>query len=228
LTSPEYSLTRQPPALPAPAGLTACGRRPPATFPEEGPTVLLYLPRNLACLAALAARDSARYGLQAVRVRDPGGGLYRAEATDGRLLAVLRGPVPDADYPALDGHDPGEGAEVLVGRDDWLRAFRLGDKARPVGLAASGGELVLAVGDQALTAQPAEGRYPDVDQVLPRHGPLLSVRLDPVLLGALLRAAAAVNPGGVDLLYYGPGKPLGLMTCTADGHAFDGLLMPLV
>ena len=190
--------------------------------------MLLYLPRNLACLGALPTRDASRFTLQAVRVRDPGGGLYRAQATDGRLLAILRGPVPDADYPPLTGRDPGEGTEVLVSRDDWQRAFRLGDKARPVGLAASAGELVLAVGDQALTVQPAEGRYPDVDQVLPRHGPLVAVRLDPVLLGALLRAAAAVNPGGgIDLLYYGPGKPLGLMTRTDDGHAFDGLLMPL-
>jgi hypothetical protein len=97
-----------------------------------------------------------------------------------------------------------------------------------VGLAASDGELVLAVGDQALTATPAEGRYPDVDGVLPRHGPLLSVRLDPHLLGALLKVAAAVNPGSVDLLYFGPGKPVGLMTRSDDGHAFDGLLMPLV
>ena len=64
--------------------------------------------------------------------------------------------------------------------------------------------------------------------MLPRHGPLVAVRLDPQLLGALLGVAAAVNPGGgVDLLYYGPGKPLGLMTRSDDGHAFDGLLMPL-
>ena len=191
--------------------------------------MLLYLPRTLACLAALPTRDASRYALQAVRVRDPGGGLYRAEATDGRLLAVLRGPAPHADYPPLTGRDRGDGSEVLVARYDWHRAFRLGDKARPVGLAASGGELVLAVGDQALTVQPAEGRYPDVDQVLPRHGPLVAVRLDPVLLGALLKVAAAVNPGGgVDLLYYGPGKPVGLMTHSDDGHAFDGLLMPLM
>jgi DNA polymerase III sliding clamp (beta) subunit (PCNA family) len=190
--------------------------------------VLLYLPRNLACLAALPTRDASRFALQAVRVRDPGGGLYRAEATDGRLLAILRGPTPDADYPALDGHGPGQSAEVLVSRTDWQRAFQLGDKSRPVGLAASEGELVLAVGDQALTATPAEGRYPDVDQVLPRHGALLAMRLDPLLLGALLRVAAAVNRGGgVDLLYYGPGKAVGLMARSDDGHAFDGLLMPL-
>ena len=56
----------------------------------------------------------------------------------------------------------------------------------------------------------------------------MAVRLDPQLLGALLKVAAAVNPdGGVDLLYYGPGKPLGLMARSDDGHAFDGLLMPL-
>src|SRR5262249_47574803 len=145
------------------------------------------------------------------RVRDPGGGLYRAEATDSRLLAVVQGPVPHASYPALGEAADGGGAEALVAKDDWRRAFGLGDRRRPVGLAAdAGGGLTLPVGARALTARSCDGRYPDVDAVLPRHGPLVAVRLNPTLLGGLLKLAAVINPdGGVDLLFFGPGKPLG-------------------
>jgi hypothetical protein len=115
--------------------------------------VPLYLPRNL---TALATRDSGRYSLAAVRVRDAGGGLYRADATDGKILAIVEGPVPQVCYPALEERPDGD-AEVLVPRDAWQRAFRLGDRHRPVGLAAWGGEITLAVGDQALTTRPLEG-----------------------------------------------------------------------
>jgi hypothetical protein len=189
----------------------------------------LYLPRNLAGLAQLAGSNSGRTALHAVRVRDPGGGLYRAEVTDGRLLAVVQGAVPRACYPALDEAPDGP-AEALVGRDDWRRAFQLGDRRRPVGLAADAeGGLILAARDQALTVRACDGRYPDVDAVLPRYGPLMAVRLNPTLLGGLLKLAAVINPdGGVDLLFFGPGKPLGLMTRNDEGQTLDCLLMPLV
>jgi hypothetical protein len=188
----------------------------------------LYLPRNLAGLAQLAGGNAGRTALHAVRVRDPGGGLYRAEATDGRLLAVVQGTVPRACYPALD-EAADSGAEALVARDDWRRAFQLGDRRRPVGLAADPeGGLILAAGDQALTVRACDGRFPDTDAVLPRHGSLVAVRLNPTLLGGLLKLAATLNPdGGVDLLFFGPGKPLGLMTRNDSGQTFDALLMPL-
>jgi hypothetical protein len=188
----------------------------------------LYLPRNLAGLAQLAGANSGRTALHAVRIRDPGGGLYRAEVTDGRLLVVVQGAVPRACYPALD-EAPGGGAEALVARDDWRRAFQLGDRRRPVGLAVDAeGGLILATGDQALTVRACDGRYPDTDAVLPQHGPLVAMRLNPTLLGGLLKLAATLNPdGGVDLLFFGPGKPLGLMTRNDSGQTFDALLMPL-
>jgi hypothetical protein len=146
-------------------------------------TMRLYLPRNLAGLGQLAGGNSGRTALHTVRVRDPGGGLYRAEATDGRLLAIVQGPVPHASYPSLDEAPDGGGAEALVAKDDWGRAFGLGDRRRPVGLAADPeGGLTLAAGDQALTARSCDGRYPDTDAVLPMHGPLVAVRLDPALL----------------------------------------------
>jgi hypothetical protein len=193
-------------------------------------SVRLYLPRNLAGLAQLAGANSGRTALHAVRVRDPGGGLYRAEATDGRLLAIVQGPIPVAAYLALDETPDGGGAEALVARDDWRRALQLGDRRRPVGLAADAeGGLILAAGDQSLTVRACDGRYPDTDAVLPRHGPLVAVRLNPTLLGGLLKLAATLNPdGGVDLLFFGPGKPLGLMTRNDSGQTFDALLMPLV
>jgi hypothetical protein len=187
----------------------------------------LYLPRNLVGLAGLAGRDSGLHALAAVRVRDPGNGLYRVEATDGRVLAIVQGPVPDAAYPLVEAADEGP-PELLVQLDAWVRAFKLGDKRRPVGIGAGGHTLTLAVGDQSLTSARMEGRYPAVDTVLPRHGPLAAVRLSPALLAELLKVAIALEPEpGVTLLYYGKGQPLGLLAHNAQGQTFDALLMPL-
>jgi DNA polymerase III sliding clamp (beta) subunit (PCNA family) len=178
-------------------------------------------------LATVARREASRYALAALHVRSPGGGLYRVEATDGRILAVVQGPVPDASYPPLEDRPEGD-AEVLLSRDDWQRAFRLGDRRRPVGLSVGQEDVLLAVGDQALTTRALDGRFPDVSAVLPRSGALVAVRLNPTLLVELLKVAAAVTAGeGVDLLFFGRGKPLGLMARNDSGQTFDGLIMPL-
>jgi hypothetical protein len=64
---------------------------------------------------------------------------------------------------------------MLVPRDAWLQAFKLGDKRRPVGIGAGPDRLTLAVGDQSIqVSPPEEGRFPPVDGVLPPHGPLLA------------------------------------------------------
>ena len=187
----------------------------------------LYLPKNLAGLAALASRDPGRYALQALRVSDAGDGLYRVEVSDGRRLAIVRGPSAPAGYPALETAGNGA-ASVLVSVADWKSAFRLGGKDRPVGLAATPDALTLAVGDQAIVGKPVEGRFPPVDTVLPASGPLVQFRVDPALLAGLLHAAAALEPeAGVSLLFYGKEKPLGLMCRNGEGQAFDALLVLL-
>ena len=189
--------------------------------------MLTYLHRNLAALADLTGRGRGRFAVDGIRVRESGSGLYRAEATNGKVLAIVQGTEADADYPALEP-PAGEVTETLVPGDDWRRAFRLGDRTRPVGLAAGPDSLALAVGDQTLATRPLAERFPDVDAVLPKQGPLVAVRLDPSLLIPLLKAAAALGPDqGVELLYYGRGKPLGLRARNEGGQAFDGLLMPL-
>ena len=72
--------------------------------------MLLYFPRNLAGLVALASRHEGRYATGALHVLDPGDGTYRVEVTDGRRLAIVRGPNAGACYPVLaDAHDEDDG-----------------------------------------------------------------------------------------------------------------------
>src|SRR5262245_2442702 len=66
---------------------TAANRRS-----ERGCLVLLGFPRRLAGLAKACSKDSVRYALTCLRVVDDDSGNYRVEATDGRKLAVARGP----------------------------------------------------------------------------------------------------------------------------------------
>jgi hypothetical protein len=189
----------------------------------------VLLPRNLAALANIAAKDQGRFAVNALHVLALNG-AYRVEATDGRRLAVVRGPCPEENCPAL-GESSGDAAEVLVPIACWREAFRAKgkkDQAQAVGLAADAAQLRLAVGSKVITGAPAEGKYPPVDNALPKQPALLAIRVDPTLLAGLLLAAAALEPsGGVGLLFYGADKPLGLAARNDAGQFFDGLVMPL-
>jgi DNA polymerase III sliding clamp (beta) subunit (PCNA family) len=186
----------------------------------------VFLPKNLAALANVAARDPSRFAVNALRVLDLGG-AYRVEATDGKKLAVVRGPCKEESYPALDVAFHGA-AEVLVPVADWKAAHRLGGKERPVAFATDGTTFQLAVGNQSITGSAPDDRFPDFAAVLPRRPATVSFRVNPGLLVELLRAAAALEPvNGVGVLYYGPDKPVGLIAHNDAGQFFDGLLMPL-
>ena len=191
----------------------------------------LYLPRNLAALARVAERPdcNARYAVDAIRVLDPGDGTYRLEATDGKRLAIVRGQSADACYPALEA-TPDGAREVLIPAADWAQAFRMGPKGQPVGLAAGDGVFTFAVGTQAFTGTPPQGRYPDVEAVLPQGPPVVRFRLHPGLLAGLSDLASALGlPEGnsVEILYYGQGKPVGLIGHNDRGQFLDCLVMPL-
>jgi hypothetical protein len=187
----------------------------------------VFLPKNLAALAGVAAKEATRYSANALRVLDLGG-AYRVEATDGKKLAVVRGPCPEASCPALDP-DFGGANETLVPAADWKAGFRLGGKTQPaVGLAADATTFKLAVGDQAISGARAEGRFPDFSLVIPKAPALIGFRVDPSLLIGLLQAAVALDPvGGVQVLFYARDKPIGIACRNDQGQYLDGLLMPL-
>jgi hypothetical protein len=198
---------------------------------------MIFLPKNLGALAAVPdAGPPGRYATAAVHVLDEEG-HYRCEATDGKALAVVRGPsTAPSQVPAALEEAPNGCASTLVPARDWKTAFQLAPKGSAVGLVASAEKVTLAGPGAVTTCAPIEGRFPNVDAVLPGHGPLARIHLDPRRLAALLQVAAAIleadkekhgGPAAVELMFYGRGKPLGLMGRNAQGQTFDALLMPL-
>jgi hypothetical protein len=121
----------------------------------------LYLHRNLAALATVAAKENPRYAITGVRVLDPGDGTYRLEATDGKRLAIVRGSsVPEQEYSELDTV-PAGAEQTVVPREDWQRAFKLakGKGREPaVGWAASSDPFTFVSQVQVLSGTPVEGR----------------------------------------------------------------------
>ena len=190
----------------------------------------LYLPKNLAALANVAAKEATRYSADALHVLDLDG-TYRVEATDGKRLAVVRGPCPPAqNYPALQPAGQ-SAADVLVPVESWREAFRAKgkkDQELPVGLVADDTSFRLAVGQKVIEGALPEGRFPAFSAVLPKKPAICSIKVDPALLAGLLQVAAALDPsGGVALLFYGREQPLGVMGRNDAGQFFDGMLQPL-
>jgi hypothetical protein len=196
---------------------------------------MIYLPKNLSYLAALCGSDVTRYSLRCVRLREYAGG-YRAEASDGRILGIVRGPDRADDRAITDDQRelleqaPGGAFEAVVPADAWRKAFKQLPTGGVLGASASPAAVHFAAPDGFQAAPTEDARFPDVDQVLPRRRPLVRIMVNPVLLAKLLTVAAQYSEQHepwVELWYYGRDFPLGLLTRNGEGQFFDGLCMPL-
>ena len=203
---------------------------------------MIFLPKNLGGLATLAGDESMRYALSGVHVLDEGD-FYRCEVTDGRLLAIVCGPnagasvagrhITDEQQRAIE-EAPSGVFDMIVPAGRWKEAFRQLPKEAALGLAAGEGVITLALPHAIARCSPIEGRWPNVDMVLPSTGPLVRIRVNPKMLARLLEVAAAFSepslaePPAVDILFYGRDKPLGIVGKNHQGQTIDALIMPLM
>lgn len=177
---------------------------------------MLRLPQCAGLIASAASNDKHRYAIGNVRV-SARNGIWRVDATDGRILAVLRGETEDVAaqepflIPAKEFKEgcKGKGDIEITLSEDGVIEMRSGSKIQ--------------------TALQGEGRFPPVDDVLPRSGPVISVAIDPAILVRLLQAAMAGTDDEtrrVNLHIYAPDKPIGI-TARTEKVCFDGVIMPL-
>jgi hypothetical protein len=201
--------------------------------------MLLFIPRSLCALKRVAAKaEHARYGAtQGIRIT-LASGLYRAEATDGRRAVVVQGLVPIEDPPWPGFKEvPDDACEAIVLPKDLERACKVGDQLVQsrfdmVGMATLGdGVLCLGLGTDLVAARTVEGRFPQIENVMPQKRPMFTFRIDPKLTAETLLTIAELLPDdarGVQCFYYGDGYPLGFCAQNPEnGMMIDALVVPL-
>lgn len=198
----------------------------------------ILLPRCLGHAALAASTDNGRYAMTHLKVIATESG-FRLEATDGKRLLIAQGEQagdPDEyDLPTFNAYLPP--GEVLVDATAFREFCRPSKgepswaKDKPVLLASCElGQVLLRKPGQERLLPLAEGRFPSVDQVLPKKAPLVRFKLRADVLIGLLQAAQGVcqeKELTVEFLWYGRNQPVGLAAQGA-GILCDMLQMPMV
>jgi hypothetical protein len=200
--------------------------------------MLLFIPRSLCALRRIAAKEqNSRFAAtQGIRIA-LASGVYRAEATDGRRAMVVQGLIPGEDPPWPGFKDlPDDACETVILPRDLERACKVGEdflqsRFGLFGIATMGNDVCLGLGSELVTCRTVEGRFPSIDQVIPKKRPLFTFSFDPKTLAETLLAMADLLPETdrrVQLFYYGDNLPIGFCARNIDnGIMIDALVVPL-
>jgi hypothetical protein len=184
-------------------------------------TATIELP---AMIHKAAAKDHTRYAISGAYIVS-GGGVVKAYATNGRILAAV-----DCSTSGADSMPQGVALvpAAALPRQKTRRALRLN---------VQGGAVVSALDTHGDTLPLDDGRFPPLVDVLPKvdviapHGDAQTVTLSVPLLRDLLAAItddrassrdADGNPASVTFMLTAPNKPVVLL-----GNAGLGIIMPI-
>lgn len=204
----------------------------------------LYLHKRVAPIAQLASSDESRPNLQGIRVAQLEGGRVQLEVTDGHELArlTLTPAVADGEFPAPESPPPTQSAG-LIHRDAWETAFK--------GLKKSGHHETLPVldhlevslgaehatltstdleGQNRQTVKLMDGRFPNLEAVLPKEEPTVTISFNATLLKRIMGVLAQISDDKrqprVKLDVFGPNSPMRFTLQDADLELI-GLVMPM-
>jgi hypothetical protein len=206
---------------------------------------MMILPNNLGGLADCCADGSKRFGgTCGVELRDMGARTYQVAATDGRKAVIVRGlqSVDAANFPNLPALKtaPNTATTAVVLAKDWKDAFKLSHRTKdrldiPNSLAVVLGNSLttFAATDleraRVLQVRNVEGRFPEVDGIIPSGEPKRTVDVDPSLLIDVLKAALAFTDDEskrVTIELRDGGTPIVVRRKNND-QEFIGLVVPL-
>jgi DNA polymerase III sliding clamp (beta) subunit (PCNA family) len=188
---------------------------------------MLKLPKLLAAVARFAARDATKYTLNALRLSETAEG-YEVQATDGRRLAVVKGPGREEATLAMLADAPKGATAALVPAKEFADALKQAKKIDHVFAVLGSQQTTFAAGNKVVTIENVEGRWPNFDIALPKKAPAVEFTIDAALFAELLDVASALSLDkvAITLRYWKKDVPV-VVTAAADGIEFFGLQMPL-
>ncbi len=206
---------------------------------------MLLLPKNLANLATFASRTAERYAMSAIHLTEKDNG-YRAEATDGKSLAVVIGTMeyPAADYPEIAEIKSATNGRMdsLIPSKEWNQAFKIVPKVKKNDPKQILKSLVVVMGEdrttfaatdlgqsRSMVALHVDGRFPPTDQIISKRTPKVSIKVDAVRLAEMLKVAAEFSGGEINdviLEVFESNRPL-QVKAKNEHQEFTGLVMPL-
>jgi hypothetical protein len=177
----------------------------------------MLVPKQVAALVKIAAKEATRYAFNGVYFERGKSGNPRAVVTDGRRALILEWEEADhAEFPPVDiDPRPAEGFKATIPTDDVERAAKSVSKrnCRPIldnfviDEPNANGTVKLASTDlsrrNVFEATTVEGNFPPIDDVVPKpvvydpaqHGAQqfthIRIGFNPMLLAELLKAMAA-------------------------------------
>lgn len=202
------------------------------------------IPGNVAAVAgAIAQEEPVRFGAtRGVQLTINEHGEYRACATDGRIMAIIKGQGAVKDEIGTAGFDIGtEENTAVVGGEVFLKAlgqhqnakhklynersafFTLGNKRSLVSFSDDKKK-------EIVISENVEGKYPNVDAVMPNTAPIATVRVNPKMLITLLQIAAVFDPDcahGLVIEIRPPQSVLVLRSKNGQNQQLTALLVPL-
>ena len=190
---------------------------------------MIRIPKSLSKILVACATDEGRYAMKAIRIQEFKNDHYRIDATDGKMAVVVTGESEAANYGAgLPAPDEDARFDYLVDADEMDKAFRLCPKGGAIAIQADRDGVFIAVGQTVTRLDINEGRFPDVDMVLPKDkNPIARFRMNPAVLIRALEAAKGMElvNNTVEFFVYASDKPVAI-TGLGEKYAFDSIVMP--
>lgn len=159
---------------------------------------MILIPKSLASLASVAARGEkwAMDCIHLIEMVDPDGKpCFRAEVTDGKRAAIVRGPCDPtpAEEARISGLPEPTATEALIPTKAFVEAMRIMKDADRLAVSLGAAESALGTLTGAFRVPNVQGRFPLIESAMPQKAPKFSMRVNAKLLAELLLAAAQID-----------------------------------
>lgn len=197
---------------------------------------MLVLPPNLSAVADVASGETRRYVLGSVHLRRITETEYVVEASDGKIAVKVTGesetrPTKE-ELPGWSDKEYGE-SDALISADDWKHVLKENAKRKGVPSVRNTAIMICPNSvefvslDGTRTCMRVDGIFPDLDAVIPKGEPSLSIKFSAKAMLQIVKCISDIlgKDTILDFDFFGAGKPARI-AAQSDSQKVLALILP--